>query len=329
MSVATPPRPPLLVTVCAYIGVVCAIQCATAASAVSAWTSIDGQKDRRSLIDALVDSGLARGAAETSYRIFLIAIAGVAAMCVVLAIYTAMSHRTSRTVLTVLAVFVAAYGAIGPFFSQIQSMFLLLCIAQLWSGELRRYFRGEAPVVRPPRPAPVASAVPTSAPAQHAQPTQAVQQLPFAPPAPTRPPLPQPISIAAWTGLIGSLLVTAFCALMLFAFAIIGGDYDRVLRESRRTANMVRDSGMDVDTLFLVSTIVAAVLFVLGVIGLLCSIALLTGRRHGGTALLVMAAVSVVVSIVAFPFGIPWTVAAIIVIVQLRKPESRAWLTKT
>ena len=217
--------------------------------------------------------------------------------------------------------FVAAYGAIGPFFSQIQAIFLLLCIAQLWSGELRRYFRGEAPLERSPRPAPV---VPV------AQSTGSAQQLRSScTSAPTRPPLPQPISVAAWTGFIASLLVTAFSALMLSAFAIIGGDYDRVLRESKRTASMVRDSGMDVDTLFLVSTIVAAVLFVLGVIGLLCSIALLTGRRQGGIALLVMAAVSVVVSIVGFPFGIPWTVAAIVVIVQLRKPESRAWLTKT
>ena len=314
MSVANPPRPPLLVTVFTYIGVVCAIQCVTAASAVSTWTSIGGQKDRKSLIDALVRSGLSRGTAETSYRTFLIVIAGVAAMCVVLAIYTAKSHRTSRIVLTVLAVFVAAYCAIGPFFSQVQAIFLLLCIAQLWSGELRRYFRGEAPVVRTPRPAPVAAVTP---------------QAQVGPPAAPRQVLPHPISIAAWTGFIASLLVTAFCALMLFAFAVIGGDYDRVLRESKRTANMVRDSGMDVDTLFLVSTIVAAVLFVLGVIGLLASIALLTGRRQGGIALLVMAAVSAVVSIVGFPFGIPWTVAAIVVIVQLRKPESRAWLTKT
>lgn len=303
---------------CAYIGVVCAIQCVTAASAVSSWTSIEGQKDRKSLIDALVHAGLNRGAAETSYRTFLIIIAGVAAMCVVLAIYTAKSHRASRIVLTVLAVFVAAYGAIGPFFSQIQAIFLVLCVAQLWSGELRRYFRGEAPAVRTPRPAPVAAVGPPVQPDQQVQPVQATRQA-----------LPQPISIAAWTGFIASLLVTAFCALMLFAFAVIGGDYDRVLRESKRTANMVRDSGMDVDTLFLVSTIVAAALFVLGVIGLLSSIALLTGRRQGGIALLVMAAVSVVVSIVGFPFGIPWTVAAIVVIVQLRKPESRAWLTKT
>jgi hypothetical protein len=317
MPAAAPQRPPLLVAVCAYIGVVCAIQCLTAASAVSAWTSIDGQADRKSLIDALVRGGLSRGTAESSYRTFLIVVAGVAAMCIVLAVYTAKSHRVSRTVLTVLAVVVAAFGATGPFLSQVQAIFLFVCVAQLWSGDIRRYFRGEAPVVRAPRPSPVPAVAPPVQP-----PLTGV-------PAPTRRALPQPITIAAWTGLIGSLIVTGFCALMLFAFAVIGGDYDRVLRESKRTADMVRDSGMDVDTLFRVSTIVVAVLFVLGVAGLIASIALLSGRREGGTALLVMAAISCVVSIVGFPVGVPWTVAAIVAIVQLRKPESRAWFTKT
>lgn len=317
MTSANPQRPPLLVAVCTYIGVVCAIQGLTAASVVGTWTSIDGQADRKSLIDALVRNGLAGDTAETSYRTFLIVAAGLAAMCVVLAVYTAKSHRVSRTALTVLAVPVAAFAATGPFISKLQAIFLLVCVAQLWSGDIRRHFRGEAPAVRAPRPAPVPVVTPP------------VQPLPSGVPAPTRKALPQPITIAAWTGLISSLIVTGFCALMLFAFAIIGGDYDRVLRESKRTADAVRDSGMDVDTLFRLITIGSSVVFVLGVVGLLASIALLAGRREGGIALLVMAAISCVVSIVGFPIGLPWTVATIVVIVQLRKPESRAWFTKT
>lgn len=315
MTAAKLQRPQVLSAICAYIGVVCAIQCLTAASAVSAWTSIEGQSDRKSLIDALVRGGLSRNTAETGYRTFLIVVAGVAAMCIVLAVYTAMSHRVSRTVLTVLAVIVAAYGAIGPFISQLEAIFLFVCVSQLWSGDIRRYFRGEPPAERAPRPAPVAAIAPAVRTPQVG--------------APTRTALPQSVTIAAWTGLIGSLVVTGFCALMLLAFAIIGGDYDRVLRESKRTADMVRDSNMDVDTIFRLATIIVAVLFVLGVVGLIASVALLAGRREGGASLLVMAAISCVVSLVGFPIGIPWTVAAIVVIVQLRKPESRDWFTKT
>ena len=317
MTTAKLQRPPLLVAVCAYIGVVCAIQFLTAASAVSAWTSIDGQTARKPLIDALVRGGLARGTAESGYRTFLIAVAGVAAMCVVLAVYTAKSHRVSRTVLTVLAVVVAVFGATGPFLSQVQAIFLLICVAQLWSGDIRRYFRGEAPTARAPRPAPVAAVAPP------------VQPFPTGMPAPTHKTLPQPLTIAAWTGLIGSLIVTGVCAVELAVLLFLKDDYRQAIGDSKFMTDLVRQSGTDLDTLIRVSTIASAVLVVLGIVGLLASIALLTGRREGGIALLVMAAISCAVSIVGFPIGVPWTVAAIIVIVQLRKPESRAWLTKT
>ena len=314
---AAPQRPPLLVAVCTYIGVVCAIQGLTAASTVSAWTSIDGQANRKSLIDALVRNGLTRTSAETSYRSFLIVVAGVAAMCVVLAVYTAKSHRVSRTALTVLAVPVAAFGAIGPFLSQVQAIFLLVCVAQLWSADIRRHFRGEAPSVRAPRPTPVAAVV------------RPVQPLPAGVPAPTRKALPQPVTVAAWTGLIGSLIVTAVSALELVVLVAMRDTYRQAIRDSNFMTDLVRQSDMDIDTLIRISTIIAAVLLVLGVVGLLASIALLAGRREGGITLLVMASISCVVSILGFPIGLPWTAAAIVVIVQLRKPESRAWFTKT
>ncbi|MCW2752192.1 MAG: hypothetical protein JWR83_3302 [Aeromicrobium sp.] len=326
MTAAKLQRPPLLVAVCAYIGVVCAIQCLTAASAVSAWTSIDGQTSRKPLIDALVRGGLSRGTAESGYRTFLIVEAGVAAMCVVLAVYTAKSHRVSRTVLTVLAVVVAVFGATGPFLSQVQAIFLLVCVAQLWTADIRRYFRGEEPVVRAPRPAPVAAVPPPPV-----QPLQSGVPAPFPTGtlAAARKALPQPLTIAAWIGLIGSLIVTGFCAVELAVLLFLRDDYRRAIRDSKFMTNMLRQSGTDVDTIIRLSTIASAVVIVLGIVGVLASIALLTGRREGGVALLVMAAISCVVSILGFPFGVPWTVAAIVVIVQLRKTESRAWINKT
>ena len=42
-----------------------------------------------------------------------------------------------------------------------------------------------------------------------------------------------------------------------------------------------------------------------------------------------MTVVGLVVSFIGFPLGIPWTVAAIICLVQLRKAESRAWFSQT
>lgn len=321
MTAAAPQRPQLLVAVCAYIGVVCAIQGITAATAVGAWTSLDGQASRKPLIDALVRSGLGRGTAETSYRSFLIVIAGVAAMCVVLAVYTAKSHRVSRVVLTVLTMLVVVHGASGPFLSQVQAIFLLVCVGQLWSGDLRRHFRGEPPAVRTTRPARVAAL------ASPAQPLD--ESRPVGPPAPTRTALPRPISIAAWTGLIGSLVVAGFCALELVVLLLLKDEYRRAIRDSTFLTDLMSRSGTDVDTMIRVSTIGSAILVVLGIVGLLASMALLTGRRQGGVALLAMAGVSIVVSLVGFPFGLPWTVAAIVVIVQLRKPESRAWFAKT
>jgi hypothetical protein len=321
MTATAPQRPPLLVAVCAYIGVVCAIQGFTAASALSVWTSLDGQASRKPLIDELVRSGLARGTAETSYRTFLIVIAGVAAMCVVLAVYTAKSHRVSRIVLTALSMLIVVHGASGPFLSQVQAIFLLVCVGQLWTGDLRRYFRGEASAVRAPRPARVAALAPSAQPLDQPRPVGA--------PAPARTALPQPITIAAWTGLIGSLVVAAFCALELAVLLLLKDEYRQAIRDSTLLTDLMNRSGTDIDTMIRVSTIGSAILVVLGVVGVLASIALLTGRRQGGVALLAMAGISIVVSLVGFPFGLPWTVAAIVVIVQLRKPEARDWFAKT
>ncbi|MBC7629881.1 hypothetical protein [Aeromicrobium sp.] len=343
MTEARRARPRMLVSACLYLGMICLILGIQVVTILTQWNTIDGQANVKSQTKTFVQDGMSQADANTTYRVLLTALAVFAACGVVFAAYTAMGHRVSRIILTVFAVILALIGILGAVAGAFVFIFVgviaSVCVYQLWTPDVRAWFAdpggaSAASVSSSSRPDPFAVTKSPEPPAPahdtETSSTSAVQTLEH-PPAESavKRSVPQSVSIAAWTALIGSAMVGGMCAIALVAFAIVGGDYERMMRDDGIGTGLIRDSGMDVGTLYTASVAMSIGFVVLSVAGLAASLAALTGRRFGRTALLWVSSITMVVSLVAFPVGLPWTAACAVAIFQLRKPEAVAWFVRT
>lgn len=352
MTPTTPKRPPILTATCMYLGLFALIQVVSAINLVTTWNGENGADRVSGILKVLRESGASVDGAESGFKVFLTVLAVLAAAGVVFAIYTARGDRASRLGLTVVMVvvglsfFLGATG--GSFFDILLGALSVAFTTRLWRGEAKVWFRrlnGEEPEPTPAKVdafaqvpaapvtthveepvAPVAPASPTYQPVPHQHP---VYNYPV-PPVTGRTPLPKSVSIATWTTLIGSAAVAGMSALALLVLGLVGADdYERLLRESSFGRSLLDDSRLDFSQLYRTSLVVFGLCLALSLGGLAASILVLVKRRSGDVFLFVMAAATVVTSFVFVPIGIPFTVAAIVVIVQLRKAESRSWFVKT
>jgi hypothetical protein len=355
-------RPPTLVGACVYLGALSAIVSIRAINMVTGWNGSDRAADVAPALRALRDAGLSQADAESGYKIFLTVLAVLAACGVVFAVYTARGQHVSRIGLTV----VVGLSGTATFLGAMGSDFLLAMIGalavvfsvRLWTGEIRTYFRTLAGHPAPPPKEPRAPRPSKSLAAgdpfaqQPVQPSVAASQQPpavqqpvapqppgYGPPPhgyyqqqpwqPAREPFPKPVSVAVWTAFTGSIVAAGLSALMLLLIVLGGLDYDTLVDQGGPGADMIRGSQNDFDTALRFITVLSSVSLVIGLAGLLASIRALVKRRSGEVPLFVMTVVGLVVSFIGFPLGIPWSVAAIVCLVQLRKPESRAWFSRT
>jgi hypothetical protein len=303
----------MLAGACLYLGTLSVIMAVRAVSLVSSWNGKDRATEFAETLRALQDSGLSASGAESSYKVMLTVLAVLAACGAVFAVYTARGDRASRVGLTVAAgvagllTFLGGLG--GTFlFSMVGALAVVFTI-RLWTGETRTYFRTLAGHEPPAPKAPVAA--PLADPfAQQAT-----------PPAPA---LPRPVGIAAWTAFAGSVIVAGGAAMGLLALGLMGDDYEQMMRDSPFSQGLVDQSDVDYDQLYRMTMTLLGIFLPLALAGLAASILVLT-RKRAGTFLFVMSAVTIVPAALMFPFGLPWMAAAIVCLVQLRKPAARAW----
>ncbi|MET1036918.1 MAG: hypothetical protein ABW075_01510 [Aeromicrobium sp.] len=279
------------------------------------------------------------------------------------------ASRVGLTITVAVSGVTAFIGVLGgDFLYSMIGALLIVFSARLWTGEIRTYFRtlaGHAPPPpkpdKPDKPAKVPAAADPFAryPAQNSadngpqapvpaaeqpvasatQPTAPYggQQPPpgYAPPGyhqpswqPRREPFPKPVSIAVWTAFIASIVATGLSALLLLVVVAGGVDYDTIMDQGGAGADMI-GSESDFDTAIRFLTVLSSISVVVGLAGLLASIRVLVTRRSGAVPLFIMTVVGLVVSVIGFPLGLPWTAAAIVALVFLRKPESKAWFSRT
>lgn len=347
MSTPVVSRPPILRGACLYLGVLSAIIAIRAVTVVSSWNSESREDDFAGALDALRDAGLSASGAVTTYKTMIVVVAVLAACGAVFAVYTAQGHRSSRVGMTVaigvagVLAFVGALGG-GFLFAMVGALAVVFTI-RMWTGEIRTYFRTLAGH-EPPAPkitkvdpfAPTPSGVAPLDPAPHG-PSGAVAPSPppqgQAPPGYYRPPapaaLPRPVSIAVWTTLVGSAIVAFGSGIGLLGLGLIGDDYEQMVRDSPFSERMMNQSSLDYDQLYRLSLTFLGICLPLALGGLAAAILVLVKKRTGDVFLFVMAALTVVMSVLLFPVGLPWTAAAIVCLVQLRRRESRAWFAKT
>lgn len=354
MNATSPRRPPLLTAACAYLGGLAAIQSIRAISLVSTWNGDNAAEKVSPYLEALRDSGLSQASAESAYKIFLTVLAVLAAAGVVFAVYTARGDRVSRIGLTVVMGVVGLFfflGAVGgSFFDAVIGALAIAFTVRLWTGESRVWFRqlaGHAPAEAPsPAPRTDPFAVPPAQvepPAQQPaqQPAMSPPQQPYAqqphPPAPqgywspqpAPETLPKPVSLAVWTAFIGSLTAGLPAVFMLLGFAIVGTDYDSWVAQGGVGADMIEGREDDLDSAIRWLLTFSSIAFIASAAGLFAAIRVLVTKRSGGVILFVMTVVTIVISVVALPFGLPWLLAAIFALVQLRRPEARQWFART
>ena len=346
MSETAARRPPILTGACIYLGALSAIIAIRAISVVSSWNAENRAADFAGVLKVLRDAGLGAAGAETFYKSIVTVIAVLAACAAVFAAYVTRAHRASRVGLTVTLSVAAVFTFLGVLggtllFAMVGALAVVFTI-RLWTGEIGSYFRtlaGHEPAVAPtPKVDPFASAQLPAGPVRPATETTVIQppaQSQVHPPQSYPPPyrvrerMPRSVSIAVWTAFVGSITVAALSALMLLSLALIGDDYEQLMRDSPMSG-LVDQSSADYDQQYRQLLTIFGVCLPLALAGLAASIVPLAKRHAGNTFLFVMAAVTVPASIVLVPIlGLPWTAAAIVCLVQLRKPGSKAWFSRT
>lgn len=315
MTETRPARPQQLSAACLYLGGIFSIQLIRVLVLVVGISSPDGQDDVRTQIGWFRTDGASFDDAVSIYRIVLGVLAVLAAAGVVFAIYATRGDHPSRVLLTVLAVvflFVGLSGLTGAdFFAGVLGFIGVVFAVQLWTPAVRSWFRelaGKEPLARATPPV----VTPPPMPGQLG-----------------REPLPKPVSVAGWTALIGSIVVGGLSAMVLLGLVLIGNDYQKIVDQGGIGADLIRDSGMDYDTMYTASLAIFSVCLVLSAGGLIGASLVLARKRSGDVVLFAMSVVTVVVSVLFFPVGLPWTAAAIVVLVQLRKPEAKRWFVRT
>ncbi|KAA1380045.1 hypothetical protein [Aeromicrobium fastidiosum] len=344
MSDAAVKRPPILTGACLYLGLLAAVISTRAVTVVSSWNAENRAADVSGALRVLRDAGMGADAAESAYKVLVTVIAVLAAAGAVFAVFTARGDRASRVGMTVtvgIAGFATFVGALGAtFFLAMLGALAVVFTIRLWTGEIRTYFRTLAghppppPKVEVATPVDVATPVPAAAPErlpaeqpwppQQAWPVQ--QQWPPHDPS-RREPLPKPVAIAVWTALGGSALAIGASALWLLVVSL-GFDYDAVMEQGGPGTGMI-GSEEEFDVAMRFVTVLAGIAVVIGIGGLLAAIRVLVTRRSGSVPLFVMTVSALIVTVVGFPIGLPWTAATIVVLVQLRTRAARAWFVKT
>ncbi|MEV7397717.1 hypothetical protein [Aeromicrobium sp. NPDC092404] len=277
-----PSRPQRLARACVYLGVIGAVQLIQAMTDMIGWYSDGGQTKVEQFTDPLVKEGLARGDAETVYRVYLAIVAVVAASVLVFAIYTAMGQAVSRVMLTIVAPVMVVLGlGLGSFLATLLCAVALFFVFQLWHPEVNRWFARLAGK-EPPVPVAAGAAPPApSLPPQHPGPDPSTQ--PAAPPSwqpgpqpyarPHQPPA-DAVKILSILTLVISSVIALGCGFYLLVYGFAREALvEEMLRSDSNWMDLgeaeIRDSIQDLAViswvmlpLCLVATVVATVLLV-------------------------------------------------------------------
>ncbi|GEO90212.1 hypothetical protein AFL01nite_25390 [Aeromicrobium flavum] len=301
------------------------------------WGSIEVQEALRSGLEPL---GADPDALLPTIRWVVMALLVGAIAATVFSFYAAKGHQASRIGLSVLAglgaVTFLSTGVAGLLPAILGSLIVYL----LWSAPARQWFAvvngrtplslGTTPSVTGPAPhradpsGPVAQP-PAYDPAQHAQPGQAqAHALPVAGPVGR----PRPVSLALWIAGLGSLFGALGSGLVLLALVALRDEVTKTYRENELLQNQLESAGMTAGQMVTLGTWLFGGWLVVSLLGLAATAWAATGQRFGWWALVVVSVVTAGFAALGLPVGLLWILGAIIVIVQMSRPESKAWFDR-
>ncbi|RYJ05566.1 MAG: hypothetical protein EON52_10905 [Actinomycetales bacterium] len=337
-------RPPALTIACVFVGVASGLLLFSIVSVLGSWNSLDTQESlRRSMDEAVLkDLGVTIETAVRWARWVLIGVVPLTVAGMVFAVFAVRGDRPSRWFLTALCVLGALVATFGGLVGLLPAAMLFLCAFTFWSPDSRRWFdavngRPVAPVARRATKPGVHPSSSDDAPRLEVPTYDATTQT-YATreaPAPRTPPVdpgrpvdsgrtrPRALEIAAWTTIGFSALVVIGSAMGLLVSTLGADVYRDASQDSAMVRDLLRDSDVSIDTLLRYTRWGTAVALVASLLGLAAGVTALSGRRSALNFLRIMAGVTIVLSALSFPVGLPTGVAAIVVLVQSLKPELR------
>lgn len=328
-----PRRPSSVTLTCVFVGVGCALLLVNLVSALSSWGSIPLQDAVRDALEREPARELGLTMDQALDYLRYAAWVGVVLTVSggVFAVYAARGHRVSRVMLTVLCGLAFLVFAASGLPGLLPAAFAGVCAWSLWTPEARRWFDQVAGKDVPPLPSTTSHAHIRADPFGGTPPGSAAPSPPTAPaageqvarPARRR---PKSVQIAVVTTIVSCVMVGLFSLLALLV-STLGADFYRTAMEQQGTTGMFQLSDAEVDRAFSVLRVVAPIWLALSVAGLVAAILTARRSRGGAVALVVTASLAIVASVPALlPFGLVSIGLAILVIVQVRRPDARAWL---
>lgn len=324
------PRPRSVTLACLYAGLGAAFLFLSLLNVLWDWGSITIQEQVAEALRTQPLSGLGLDLQNVldalRWVLTAVVIGSIAAM--VFAVFAFRGDRSSQIGLTVLCGLAALMFLASGLVGLLPAMVAVTCIALLWTPDARRFFAGdEQPLKLGAAPAVRQQRSPAAHPALQGPGATGSSSSPPAGPPPYRPGRrPASVTLSLLITGIGSGLAAGFGAITLLVVTLGRAEYERALNEQGTMQDILRSSQISAEDAIAIVTWSSAVWLVLAVVALAVTLWAATRRSPGARkALFAMSVVTLVVSLLFVPFGLLWTAAAIVVIVQVSKPDARAW----
>ena len=323
-----PRRPTPVTLACLFVGFSSLLVIVNLMAVLSDWGSIsmqDGLEDVLTTepvasLDLTMDEllGYLRVAAQV---VIVLAVATG-----VLSIYAARGHEPSRWVLSGLLVLTMISFAATGVAGLLPGLLAAVCVSALWGRDARRWFAEKNGRPVPERAvAAQAVAAPTTDPFAETPPAP-TPTAPVDVPAPGSSQRPRSLELAVWLT-VGFSTMTVVAGLLGVLAITLGADaYRQTLEEPGFAQDLMRGSGWTTDAMITFLRVAMLSWVVLGLLGVGAALWARTGRRAGVVTLFAMCIVTLVASLVFLPLSLFSGIAAVVVIVQLSKPETRAWV---
>lgn len=328
-----PARPQKVTSACLFVGASSALLLFYVIGWLTSWNSQEIQGGLRDTLTGagVLSVGLTVQGTIDALRVVLLVSVVLLVAGAVFAVYAARGHLQSRFMLTGIAAltafaFVITGGVVGLF----PAAFAVAAIVRLWSRESRVWFavvngrevpaalvQAAAPPVPIPSvpipPVPVSSVPVSSGPA--AAPTVPLEPAPAGPPSSIR-------TLTLITS-ISAGLVSVVSAGYVATYLVAREPLTRAQLESP-VRSMMDSTDAEIIDAMRVAAVVCGITVVLGLAALGATYLIWKRRGFGHFALTVLSGVTILMGLFTL-VGLPWSAAAVWVVVLLRRRESRAW----
>ncbi|WP_269305104.1 hypothetical protein [Aeromicrobium sp. HA] len=330
------PRPRSVTLACVYGGLGGVLATVALYETLANWGSIEVQEALRSGLEPL---GADPSAVLPTLRWIVMGLLVCSIAATVFSFYAARGHQQSRIGLSVIAglgaVTFLATGAAGILPAVLGSLIVYL----LWSAPARQWFavvNGRTPLslgTEPSvsgapaefRPTPQSSAgqlavqPPPYDPAQHA----GLPQQPVAPAG-----RPRPVGLALIIAGLGSLFGALGSGLVLLALVAMRDQVIAQYDDNDLLRGQLDTAGISAEQMVTIGTWLFGSWLVVSVLGLVATAWAASGGPMGWWALIVVSVLTAGIAALGLPVGLLWILGAIVVIVQLSRPEAKEWFRR-